>query len=48
MSDSPAPLRGDPTPPVHSIGVRKPMVDGPEKVTGKALYAADFMGALDS
>jgi 4-hydroxybenzoyl-CoA reductase subunit alpha len=32
----------------QSIGVPKPMVDGPEKVTGKALYAADFipLGAL--
>jgi len=29
--------------PVHSIGVRMPMVDGPEKVTGRAMYAADFL-----
>lgn len=27
----------------QSIGVATPMVDGPEKVTGKALYAADFI-----
>ena len=29
--------------PVHSIGVPKPLVDGPEKVTGKAKYSADFI-----
>ena len=29
--------------PTPSIGLRKPMVDGPEKVTGKARYAADFI-----
>ncbi|MGY9001756.1 MAG: 4-hydroxybenzoyl-CoA reductase subunit alpha [Rhodospirillales bacterium] len=29
--------------PTKSIGVRKPLVDGPEKVTGKALYSADFI-----
>ena len=28
--------------PVKSIGVPHPMVDGPEKVTGDALFAADF------
>ena len=31
------------TTPVVSIGVRAPLVDGPEKVGGKALYAADFV-----
>ena len=31
--------------PVRSIGVPMPMVDGPEKVTGKAKYAADFREA---
>jgi len=30
--------------PVHSIGVPQPLVDGPEKVTGRARYAADFGG----
>ena len=29
--------------PVRSIGVRMPLVDGPEKVSGKALYTADFI-----
>ena len=29
--------------PVKSIGIAKPLVDGPEKVTGKAKYAADFL-----
>ena len=28
---------------VRSIGVRMPLVDGPEKVSGKALYTADFI-----
>ncbi len=28
--------------PVRSIGVRHPMVDGPEKVTGSARFSADF------
>ena len=28
--------------PVQSIGVPKPLVDGPEKTTGKAMFAADF------
>ncbi len=31
--------------PTVSIGVPMPMVDGPEKVSGKALYTADFPGA---
>ena len=30
--------------PVQSIGVAMPLVDGPEKVSGKALYTADFIG----
>ena len=29
--------------PVRSIGVPMPLVDGPEKVSGKALYTADFI-----
>lgn len=29
--------------PAKSIGVRTPLVDGPEKVAGKALYAGDFI-----
>ena len=29
-------------PPVHSIGVRTPLVDGVEKVTGRARYTADL------
>ena len=31
--------------PTRSIGVRKPLVDGPEKVSGKALYSGDFIPA---
>ncbi len=30
--------------PVRTIGVPTPLVDGPEKVSGKALYTADFIG----
>jgi len=35
-------------PPTHSIGVRQPLVDGVEKVSGRARYTADlpFPGAL--
>jgi 4-hydroxybenzoyl-CoA reductase subunit alpha len=29
--------------PVHSIGLHVPMVDGPEKVSGRAKYTADFI-----
>jgi 4-hydroxybenzoyl-CoA reductase subunit alpha len=29
--------------PTKSIGVPQPLVDGPEKVSGKALYSADFI-----
>ena len=35
-------MDGLPARPVQSIGVRLPMVDGPEKITGRALYTADF------
>ena len=28
--------------PIQSIGVPMPMVDGPEKISGRALYTADF------
>ena len=31
--------------PTKSIGIRKTLVDGPEKVSGKALYSADFFPA---
>ncbi|MDP6812686.1 MAG: 4-hydroxybenzoyl-CoA reductase subunit alpha [Alphaproteobacteria bacterium] len=31
--------------PVQTIGLPQPFVDGPEKVTGKAMYAADFSAA---
>ncbi len=43
-----APIRPANVQPVQSIGAPMPMVDGPEKVSGKALYAADFVekGAL--
>ena len=33
---------GLPPTPVKSIGVPMPMVDGPEKISGRALYTADF------
>ena len=29
--------------PVHNIGTYVPMVDGPEKVAGRAKYAADLV-----
>ena len=35
------PLR-EPAPPTHSIGQRKPLVDGVEKVSGSARYTADL------
>lgn len=38
-----APIKPEDITPVKSIGVAMPMVDGPEKVSGKALYAADFV-----
>ena len=31
--------------PVKSIGVPHPLIDGPDKVTGSALYAGDFAAA---
>ncbi|NQV58667.1 MAG: 4-hydroxybenzoyl-CoA reductase subunit alpha, partial [Alphaproteobacteria bacterium] len=33
--------------PIQSIGIPKPLVDGPEKTTGKAMFAADFQ-AVDA
>ena len=33
---------GMPTAPITSIGEPLPMVDGPEKIAGKALYTSDF------
>ena len=33
---------GMPPAPIPSIGERLPMVDGPEKITGKAQYTSDF------
>ncbi len=41
MSGAHAPLR-PPAPPTHSIGERTPLVDGIEKVTGRAAYTADL------
>jgi 4-hydroxybenzoyl-CoA reductase subunit alpha len=35
-------LRHDPAPATHSVGERKPLVDGIEKVTGRARYTADL------
>ena len=31
--------------PIQTIGVPQPLVDGPEKATGKAMFAADFDAA---
>ena len=47
MKRDPTPVRV-PAPPTHSIGQRTPLVDGIEKVTGRARYTADlpFSGAL--
>ncbi|MEP6969785.1 MAG: 4-hydroxybenzoyl-CoA reductase subunit alpha [Betaproteobacteria bacterium] len=47
MKRDPTPRR-PPAPPTHSIGQRTPLVDGIEKVTGRARYTADlpFAGAL--
>lgn len=38
-----APIKPEGVTPVKSVGVPMPMVDGPEKISGKALYAADFV-----
>lgn len=40
MNEMPSALK--PAAPIHSIGERQPLVDGPEKVSGEARYAADF------
>ena len=41
-------LAHEPAPPTHSVGQRRPLVDGLEKVSGRARYTADlpFPGAL--
>ena len=36
-----APMHG-PAPPTHSVGQRTPLIDGIEKVTGRARYTADL------
>ena len=41
MKDAQAPERPA-APPTHSIGVRTPLIDGVEKVTGSARYTADL------
>ena len=41
MKDAHAPARPA-APPTHSIGVRTPLIDGVEKVTGSARYTADL------
>ncbi len=43
MSIAGEPIAAHSDGPVTSIGVRAPLVDGPDKVVGKALYAADFV-----
>jgi 4-hydroxybenzoyl-CoA reductase subunit alpha len=35
-------LLHEPAPPTHSVGVPRPLVDGVEKVTGRARYTADL------
>lgn len=35
-------LPNDPAPPTHSVGQRRPLVDGVEKVSGRARYTADL------
>ncbi len=35
-------LAKDPAPPTHSVGVPRPLVDGIEKVSGRARYTADL------
>ena len=42
MKRDPHALDRSPAPPTHSIGVRTPLVDGIEKVTGRARYTADL------
>jgi len=44
MNEITTPAPDDPVP-VKSIGVPMPLVDGPEKVSGRALYTADFIDA---
>ena len=48
MKPAHAPAPREPAPPTHSIGLPRPLVDGVEKVSGRALYTADlpFPGAL--
>ncbi len=36
------PLAQEPAPPTHSVGQRRPLVDGVEKVSGRARYTADL------
>ncbi len=42
MKRDPHALERPPAPPTHSIGKRTPLVDGIEKVTGRARYTADL------
>lgn len=42
MKRDPPALERPPAPPTHSIGERTPLVDGIEKVTGRARYTADL------
>jgi len=44
MNETKPVIPADPGP-VQSVGVRMPFVDGPEKVTGRAMYTADFIDA---
>ena len=48
MKPAHTPPAREPAPPTHSIGVPRPLVDGADKVSGRALYTADlpFPGAL--
>ena len=42
MKSRHAPAPRDPAPPTHSIGLPRPLVDGLDKVSGRALYTADL------
>ncbi|MDO8419886.1 MAG: molybdopterin-dependent oxidoreductase, partial [Rubrivivax sp.] len=42
MTSAPGRPPREPAPPTHSIGVPRPLVDGADKVSGRALYTADL------
>jgi 4-hydroxybenzoyl-CoA reductase subunit alpha len=42
MKPEQGPAMREPAPPTHSVGERRPLVDGVEKVSGRARYTADL------